>query len=162
MDFAFDRTAEGRVIKCLTIVDDATHESVAIVPERAIGRHPLTRILDQLRVTRGLPQAIRTDNGKEFCGRAMLTWTPERGVTLRLIEPGKPNQNAYIESFNGRLREECLNEHWFTSRAHARVVIEAWHREYNEERSKKILGGPTPAAYAQQLAARAATMTPGL
>jgi putative transposase len=162
MDFVFDRTAEGRVIKCLTIVDDATHESVAIVPERAIGGHPLTRILDQLRVTRGLPQVIRTDNGKEFCGRAMLTWAHERGVTLRLIEPGKPNQNAYIESFNGRLRDECLNEHWFTSLGHARVVIEAWRREYNEERPKRILGGLTPAAYAQQLAARAATMTPGL
>lgn len=162
MDFVFDRTAEGRVIKCLTIVDDATHESVAIVPERAIGGHPLTRILDQLRLARGLPQVIRTDNGKEFCGRAMLTWAHERGVTLRLIEPGKPNQNAYIESFNGRLRDECLNEHWFTNLAHARVVIEAWRREYNEERPKKILGGLTPAAYAQQLAARAATMTPGL
>jgi putative transposase len=162
MDFVFDRTAEGRVIKCLTIVDDATHESVAIVPERAIGGHPLTRILEQLRVTRGLPQVIRTDNGKEFCGRAMLTWAHERGVTLRLIEPGKPNQNAYIESFNGRLRDECLNEHWFTSLGHARVVIEAWRREYNEERPKRILGGLTPAAYAQQLAARAATMTPGL
>jgi transposase InsO family protein len=162
MDFVFDRTAEGRVIKCLTIVDDATHESVAIVPERAIGGHPLTRILDQLRLARGLPQVIRTDNGKEFCGRAMLTWAHERGVTLRLIEPGKPNQNAYVESFNGRLRDECLNEHWFTSLAHARVVIEAWRREYNEERPKKILGGLTPAAYAQQLAARAATMTPGL
>lgn len=162
MDFVFDRTAEGRVIKCLTIVDDATHESVAIVPERAIGGHPLTRILDQLRVTRGLPQVIRTDNGKEFCGRAMLTWAHEQGVTLRLIEPGKPNQNAYIESFNGRLRDECLNEHWFTSLGHARVVIEAWRREYNEERPKRILGGLTPAAYAQQLAARAATMTSGL
>jgi putative transposase len=162
MDFVFDRTAEGRVIKCLTIVDDATHESVAIVPERAIGGNPLTRILDQLRVTRGLPQVIRTDNGKEFCGRAMLTWAHERGVTLRLIEPGKPNQNAYIESFNGRLRDECLNEHWFTSMTHAKVVIEAWRREYNEERPKKSLGGLTPSAYAQQLAARAATMTTGL
>ncbi|MBB6188011.1 transposase InsO family protein [Rhodanobacter sp. MP7CTX1] len=158
MDFVFDRTAEGRVIKCLTIVDDATHESVAIVPERAIGGRPLTRILDQLRAIRGLPKVIRPDNGKEFCGRAVLTWAHGRGVTLRLIEPGKPNQNAYIESFNGRLRDECLNEHWFTSMAHAKVVIEAWRREYNEERPKKSLGGLTPAAYALRLAARAATM----
>jgi putative transposase len=108
MDFVFDRTAEGRVIKCLTIVDDATHESIAIVPERAIGGHPLTRILDQLRLTRGLPKVIRTDNGKEFCGKAMLTWAYERGVALRLIEPGKPNQNAYIESFNGRPTRRML------------------------------------------------------
>ena len=82
----------------------------------------------------------------------MLTWAHTRGVTLRLIEPGKPNQNAYIESFNSRFRDECLNEHWFTSLAHAQAVIEAWRREYNEERPKKGLGGLTPAAYARQLA----------
>lgn len=76
----------------------------------------------------------------------MLTWAHERGVTLRLIEPGKPNQNAYIESFNGRLRNECLNKHWFTSLAHARTEIETWQREYNEERPEKALGGLTPAA----------------
>jgi len=162
MDFVFDRTAEGRVIKCLTVVDDATHESVAIVPERAIGGHALTRILDRLALERGLPQAIRTDNGKEFCGRAMLTWAHARGVRLFLIQPGKPNQNAYIESFNGRLRDECLNEHWFVSLAHARTVIEAWRREYNEERPKKSLGGLTASAYARQLAGKSATLTPGL
>jgi putative transposase len=162
MDFVFDRTAEGRVIKCLTIVDDATRESVAITPERAIGGYALTRLLDRLRTDRGLPKVIRTDNGKEFCGRAMLTWAHEQGVTLRLIEPGKPNQNAYIESFNGRLRDECLNEHWFTSIGHARALIETWRREYNEERPKKGLGGLTPAEYAKQLARKAATVTPGL
>ncbi len=162
MDFVFDRTAEGRVIKCLTIVDDATHESVATVPERAIGGMVLTRILGRLAITRGLPKVIRTDNGKEFCGRAMLTWAHQRGVTLRLIEPGKPNQNAYIESFNGRLRDECLNEHWFTSLPHARAVIEAWRREYNQERPKKGLGGLTPAAYATRLASKADTVTTGL
>ncbi len=92
MDFVFDRTAEGRVIKNLTIVDDATHEAVAIVPDRAIDGLSLTRILDHLALQRGLPSALRTDNGKEFCGRAMLTWAHQRGVTLFLIEPGKPNQ----------------------------------------------------------------------
>lgn len=162
MDFVFDRTAEGRVIKCLTVVDDATHEAVAIVPERAIGGHALTRILDRLALERGLPQAIRTDNGKEFCGRVMLTWAHARSVRLFLIEPGKPNQNAYIESFNGRLRDECLNEQWFVSLAHARAVIEAWRREYNEERPKKSLGGLTPSAYAKKLADKSATLTPGL
>ncbi len=159
MDFVFDRTADGRVIKCLTIVDDATHEAVAIVPERAIGGVSLTRILDRLAADRGLPKAIRTDNGMEFCGKAMLTWAHERSVKLFLIEPGKPNQNAYIESFNGRFRDECLNEHWFTSLPHAKVVIERWRREYNEERPKKGLGGLTPAAYAKQLAIRSATLT---
>ena len=134
MDFVFDLTAEGRVIKALTIVDDATHEAVA----------------------------IETDNGKEFCGKAMVAWAHARGVQLRLIQPGKPNQNAYVESFNGRLRDECLNEHWFPTLLHARTEIETWRREYNEERPKKILGGLTPAAYAKQLAAKAATMNPGL
>jgi transposase InsO family protein len=107
----------------------------------------------------GLPRAIRTDNGKEFCGRVMLTWAHARGVRLFLIEPGKPNQNAYIESFNGRLRDECLNEHWFVSLAHAKAVIESWRREYNEERPKRSLGGLTPSAYARQLAGKSATLT---
>jgi transposase InsO family protein len=159
MDFVFDRTLEGRVLKCLTIVDDATHEAVAIVPERAISGYALTRMLDRLKHTRGLPQIIRTDNGKEFCGKAMLTWAHDRGIALRLIEPGKPNQNAYIESFNGRLRDECLNEHCFITLTHAQVLIEAWRREYNEERPKRILGGLTPTAYARQLAMKPATVT---
>ena len=160
MDFVFDRTAEGRSIKSLTIVDDATHEAVAIVPERAMGGQQLTRILDQLAKIRGLPKAIRTDNGKEFCSRAMLTWAHARGVQLFLIEPGKPNQNAYIESFNGRFRDECLNEHWFPSMRHAQVVIETWRREYNEERPKKSLGGLTPAAYAKTLIQKSVKLTP--
>lgn len=113
---------------------------MAVVPERAISGHALTHILDRLAVQRGLPQAIRTDNGKEFCGRAMLAWAHARGVRLFLIQPGKPNQNAYIESFNGRLRDECLNERWFVSLAHARVEIEAWRRDYSEERPKRSLG----------------------
>lgn len=161
-DFIFDRTAEGRVLKCLTIVDDATTEAIAIVPARALGGRPVTRVLEQLAASRGLPQVLRTDNGPEFCGRAMLTWAHERGLTLRLIEPGKPDQNAYIESFNGRFRDECLNEHWFTSLAHAQAVIETWRREYNEERPKKGLGGLTPAAYAKRLMKEVSTVTAGL
>ena len=148
MDFVFDRTADGRVIKCLTVVDDATHEAVAVVPERAIGGEPLTRILDQLWFERGLPRVIRTDNGKEFCGRAMLNWAHQRGVQLRQIQPGKPNQNAYIESFNGRLRDECLNINQFWSLTHARVVIDDWKLEYNQHRRHSALGYQTPAGYA--------------
>ncbi len=138
MDFVFDRTAE----------------------RRALSGQQLTRILDELATTRGLPKAIRTDNGKEFCGRAMLSWAHARGVQLFLIEPGKPNQNAYIESFNGRFRDKCLNEHWFTSLRHAKAIIDTWRREYNEERPKKSLGGLTPAAYAKTLAEKSATLTP--
>jgi transposase InsO family protein len=158
MDFVFDRAASGRTIKCLVIVDDATHEAVAIVPEHTFGGDHLTRILDGICSQRGTPTVIRTDNGPEFTGKAMLTWAHRKGVALRLIEPGKPNQNAYVESFNGRFRDECLNEHWFVSLAHARAVIEAWRHEYNDERPKKSLGGLTPAQYAKLLAHRAVTM----
>jgi len=121
MDFVFDRIATGRTLKCLTIVDDATHEAIAVVPEHTIGGDHLTRILDAVCAQRGRPLMIRSGNGPEF---------------------------------TGRLRDECLNEHWFTSLAHAQALIEAWRREYNEERPKKSLGGLTPAAYAKQLAAR--------
>ena len=103
-------------------------------------------MLERLVLSRGLLEVIRSDNGKEFCGKAMVTWAHERGMLLCLIEPGKPNQNAYIESFNDRLRDECLNEHWFTHLLHARTVIELWRREYNEERPKSALGGLTSAA----------------
>ena len=158
LDFVFDRIASGRTLKCLVIIDDATHESVAIVPEHTLGGDHLTRILDGICSQRGKPAVIRSDNGPEFTGRAMLTWAHRNGIVLRLIEPGKPNQNTYVESFNGRLRDECLNEHWFTSLEHARVLIKTWRGDYNEERPKKSLGGLTPAQYAKQLAIKAITM----
>jgi len=156
MDFVFDRVAGGRALKCLTIVDDATHESVAIEPSHAFSGKHLVRFLQTLCATRGTPRVIRTDNGKEFCGKDMLIWAHDEKVDLRLIEPGKPNQNAYIESFNGRLRDECLNEHLFINLDHARQIIERWRREYNEERPKKSLGGLTPSQYARQLTMKAA------
>jgi transposase InsO family protein len=151
MDFVFDRTADGRVLKCLTVVDDATHEAVVIAVDRAISGWGVTRVMDRLALTRGLPQRIRSDNGPEFWSKALVSWAHARGIQLRLIEPGKPNQNAYIESFNGRFRDECLNEHWFLDLSHAQREIERWRRAYNEERPKQGLGGLTPAAYAKQL-----------
>lgn len=159
MDFVCDRVASGRSLKCLAIVDDATHEAVAVVPEHSIGGNHLTRLLDEICSQRGRPSVIRSDKGKEFTGRAMLAWAHRNGVALKLIEPGKPNQNAYVESFNGRLRDECLNEHWFTGLAHARIEIERWRREYNDERPKKSLGGLPPTAYARQVAAKAISVT---
>lgn len=161
-DFVFDRIAGGRALKCLAIVDDATTDSVALEVDHAMSGQYVTRVLDRISLERGLPQVIRTDNGPEFISRAMLTWAHQRGVTLRHIEPGKPNQNAYVESFNGRFREECLNENWFTSLAHARSVIGGWRREYREERPKDVLGGLTPVQYAKRLAEKAATLTAGL
>ena len=138
----FDRTGDGRAIKCLTLVDDATHEAVAIEVERAISGQILTRVLDRLALSRGLPRVIRTDNGKEFCGKAMVEWGHARGVDLRLIEPGKPNQNAYVESFNGRLRDECLNERWFTmlglEAQNTGPRIEVWNALVHPEDAPKL------------------------
>lgn len=108
MDFVFDRVAAGRTIGGLAIVNDATHEAVAIVAEHSMGGTRLTRLLDRICSQRGKPAVIRSDNGPEFTGKAMLNWTHRNGIALRLIEPGKPNQNAYVESFNGRLCAECL------------------------------------------------------
>ena len=159
VDFVFDRLADGRSLKCLTVVDDCTHEAVAVHPDRAMSGAYVARILERLKHERGLPKVIRSDNGSEFCGKAMMIWAHENSVALRFIEPGKPNQNAYVESFNGRLRDECLNEHWFTSLTHARALIEAWRRDYNEHRPKKDLGGLPPAIYAARLAARSASET---
>jgi putative transposase len=124
MDFVFDRIASGRTIKCLVIVDEATHESVAVLAEHSMGGNQMARALDQICYQRGRPAVIRFDNGPEFSGKVMLNWAHRNGITLRPIERGKPNQNAYVESFNGRLRDECLNEHWFTSLEHARAEIE--------------------------------------
>jgi transposase InsO family protein len=104
---------------------------------------------------------IRADNGKEFCDRAMLTWAHSHQVKLTLIEQGKP-PDCLHQSFNGRLRDGCLNEHWSLNLTHVRVIIEAWRREYNEERPKIALGGLTPAVYARQLARKSATVATGL
>ena len=152
MDFVFDRTAEGRVIKCLVIVDDATHEAVAIEVERAISGHGVTRVLDRLAHSRGLPKVIRTDNGKEFCGKAMVAWAHARNVQLRLIQPGKPTQNAFVESFNARLRDTCLNQHWFKNLSEARRIIEQWRMHYNEVRPHSSLRYQPPSVFAKKAA----------
>ena len=149
MDFVSDALAGGRRIKALTIVDDFTKEAVDIVADHGISGQYVTRVLDRAARFRGLPVAIRTDQGPEFTGHALDQWAYRNGVQLKLIEPGKPTQNAYIESFNGRFRDECLNEHWFLTMAHARRAIEAWRVEYNTERPHSSLGNLTPEEYAK-------------
>lgn len=148
MDFVSDALAGGRRIKALTIVDDFTKESIDIVADHGISGHYVTRVLDHAARFRGLPTAIRTDQGPEFTGHALDQWAYRNGVQLKLIEPGKPTQNAYIESFNGKFRDECLNEHWFTSLAEARILIAAWRRDYNENRPHSALDYQTPAEFA--------------
>ena len=148
MDFVSDALANGRRIKCLTIVDDFTRECVDIAVDHGISGAYVVRLLDQAACFRGYPRAVRTDNGPEFTSRAFIAWTQQHGIEHILIEPGAPTQNAYIESFNGKFRDECLNEHWFTSLTQAREVIADWRRDYNEVRPHSSCGRIPPAQFA--------------
>ena len=148
MDFVADGLIGGRRLRCLTIVDDCTRECLAIEVDTSITGLRVQGVLERLADSRGLPASITVDNGPEFDGQVMDKWAYRRGVHLSFIRPGKPNENAYIESFNGKFRDECLNEHWFLSLAHARSIIEAWRLEYNTERPHSSLGNRTPEEFA--------------
>lgn len=166
MDFVSDALASGRRIKCLTVADDFSHESVDIVVDHGISGAYVVRMLDQAACFRGYPRAVRTDNGPEFTSRAFIVWAQQHGIKHLLIDPGKPMQNGYIESFNGKFRDECLNEHWFTSLAQARQVIADWRRDYNEVRPHSSCGRIPPAQFAAhhraQTADNAVPFNPGL
>jgi len=148
MDFMADTLGDGRGFRTLNIVDDFSHECPAIEVDRSLPGARVVRVLDRLADTIGLPKAIVCDNGPEFAGRTLDAWAYRRGVELRFIRPGKPIENAYVESFNGKFRDECLNEHWFVSLAEAQQIIEAWRIDYNTVRPHRSLGQLTPAAYA--------------
>ena len=152
MDFVADALANGLRIRVLTVIDDFTRESLAMEVDTSLPGLRVTRVLDQLAVKRGLPELITVDNGPEFAGMALDAWAYAHGVRLHFIEPGKPVQNAYIESFNGRLRDECLNEHWFMSLPTARTIVENWREDYNAVRPHSALGNRTPEEFAQQMA----------
>lgn len=144
MDFVHDRLATGRRFKCLTMTDLCSKEVPVLEVDVSIGGARVCRILDRLFTTRPLPETLILDNGPEFAGTALDAWAAQHGVHLHFIQPGKPVQNAFIESFNGKFRDECLNEHWFLTVPEARLVIEAWRREYNEERTHSTIGDLTP------------------
>lgn len=148
MDFVSDALASGRRIKILTIVDDFSKEAIDLAVDFGISGHYVTRVLDQAARFRGYPKAIRTDQGPEFTGKALDQWAYQHGVQLKLIQTGKPTQNAFIESFNGRFRDECLNDHWFTSLPQARILITAWRRDYNQHRPHSSLDYLTAAEFA--------------
>ncbi len=148
MDFVMDALAPGRRIKCLTCVDDFTKECLTITIAFGISGVQVTRILDSIALFRGYPATIRTDQGPEFTCRALDQWAFEHGVELRLIQQGKPTQNGFIESFNGRFRDECLNEHWFSDIVHTRKIINDWRQDYNECRPHSALNYQTPAEFA--------------
>ncbi|WP_412125869.1 IS3 family transposase [Vibrio cyclitrophicus] len=148
MDFVMDALSNGRRIKCLTIVDDYTKECLDIPVATGISGDEVVMTLESIAAFRGYPEAIRTDQGPEFTGKALDQWAYQHGVILKLIQAGKPTQNAYIESFNGKFRDECLNEHWFRDLSHARDLISLWRMDYNENRPHSALGYLTPSEFA--------------
>lgn len=149
MDFVHDQLATGRRFRSLTITDLYTHETPAIEVDFSLTGERVCAVLDRLKKKMGLPQTIILDNGPEFTGRALDQWAYLNGVNLSFIQPGKPNQNAYCESFNARFRDECLNQHWFTHLSKAQEIIEEWRREFNEERPHSSLGYKTPKQFAE-------------
>ncbi len=154
-DFVFDRCANGQVLKCLTIVDEYTRECLAI---DVAGRIRSARVIDQLAKlisVHGAPRYLRSDNGGEFISRAILKWLTDHHINTAFIDPGKPWQNGLDESFNGKLRDECLNMEWFRSRREAQVIIEAWRKQYNQVRPHSSLNYLTPNEFIKQLPERA-------
>lgn len=151
MDFVSDQLCAGRRFRTLNVIDDCTRECVAIEVDTSIGGARVARVLEQLTETRGTPAVIVCDNGPEFTGTALDEWAHRRGVRIQFIRPGKPVENAFVESFNGKFRDECLNEHWFLDLSDARTKIEAWRRDYNGARPHSSLDNITPNEYSSSL-----------
>jgi putative transposase len=149
LDFVSDTLAWGRRIRCLTVVDCFTREAPAIELDTSLPGARVVRVLEAVSRHRGLPKTILMDNGPELTSRVLDQWAYEHGVELRFIDPGKPVQNAFIESFNGRFRDECLNQHWFGSLSQARRIVETWRLDYNRARPHSALGYRTPEEFAQ-------------
>lgn len=148
MDFLSDALVSGRRLRALNIVDEYTREALAIEVDTSLPGLRVVRVLEQLREHGRKPQQIVTDHGPEFAGKVLDQWAHENGVELRFITPGRPAENCYIESFNGRLRDECLNENWFMNLAQAREKIEEWRNDYNQVRPHSALGYRTPEEFA--------------
>ena len=146
LDFAADVLADGRRFRILCVVDDCTRECLALIADTSLSGVRVARELGAIAAVRGTPGAIVSDNGTELTSMALLRWSQERGVAWHYIAPGKPQQNAFAESFIGRLRDACLNETVFTSVRHACAVLAGWQRDYNEVRPHSALHGRTPAS----------------
>lgn len=149
LDFVLDVLDDGRRFRLLTVVDEFTRACLAIEVDTSLGGRRVVQVLQRLIETRGTPNMLITDNGPEFISRVLDAWAYGHGIQLHFIDPGKPNQNAYVESFNGRLRDECLNEHWFASLGHARQLIETWRLDYNAVRPHSALGDIPPEEFEQ-------------
>ncbi|HUG17113.1 MAG TPA: integrase core domain-containing protein [Thermomicrobiales bacterium] len=145
-----DALSRGRRIRVLSILDSCTREALAIEVNTSLPSATVVRVLEQIIDERGQPAEIVMDNGPELTSRRLDQWAYERGIRLHFIEPGKPVQTAVMESFNSRLRDECLNQHWFVSLAEARQLLEAWRIDYNQVRPHSSLGHQTPKEVHQQ------------
>ena len=151
LDFVSDQMTDGRRFRILTVIDNCTRECLALVADTSLSGGRVARELDLIISQRGRPDTIVSDNGTEYTSNAILSWADETGVGWHYIAPGKPQQNGMNESFNGRLRDELLNETLFRSLPHARAVLEVWRRDYNEQRPHSKLGWMTPKDYASAL-----------
>ena len=150
MDFVTDTLATGQRFRALTLVDNVSRVSPAIEVDVSLTGQRVVAVLEQLKRTIGVPKRIAVDNGPEFISKALDAWAHANGVALEFSRPGKPTDNAFIESFNSRLRQDCLNQHWFRSIEEARMIIEAWREDYNRNHPHSALGYRSPAAVAQE------------
>lgn len=151
MDFVSDRTRTGAAFRVLVIMDSVTKECLALEADNSLGGIRVGQVLNRIAMFRGYPDEILSDNGPEFTGNAMNEWSYDHNVKQIFIDPGKPMQNGAVESLNGKLRTECLNQHWFKHLSEAQSIIESWRYEYNESRPHMSLGYMTPNEYANEL-----------
>lgn len=151
LDFLQDALASGRAFRLLSVIDVYTREALALEVDTSLPGSRVVHVLDRLAGQRPLPKRLVLDNGPELVSRVLEEWAHRHDVALHFIDPGKPIQNAYCESFHGRVRDECLNEHWFLGIEDARRIVEAWRQDYNDTRPHSALGYRTPVAFAQGL-----------
>ena len=150
MDFVSDALSDHRKFRCFNLVDEFTHECLTIYVDRSLPSEKVVNELNKLKISRGLPEMIVCDNGPEFISQRLDIWSYQNNVQLKFIQPGKPVQNAYIESFNGKFRDECLNQHWFLNLDHARDEIQKWKEDYNFNRPHRSLKMKTPNEFAKE------------
>jgi putative transposase len=160
LDFVEDALASGRKIRLLSVIDVFTREALALEVDTSLPGRAVVRVLARLSEERPLPAQLVLDNGPELISRVLEEWAHEHAVVLHFIDPGKPIQNAHCESFHGRLRDECLNEHWFLSLGDARHIVEGWRHDYNHTRPHSALGYRTPTEFARQATTAAAAALP--
>jgi len=152
MDFVNDVLYDGRKFRTFNLIDDCSREAIIQYADFSINGTRLVRLFEEIAEKRALPDQIVCDNGSEFTSKAFRKWAEENHVTIHYIDKGKPTQNAFVESFNGKFRDECLNEEWFESLSSARSIIEAWRVDYNTERPHKGLGGLSPKEFVSRIA----------